>query len=63
MSDKTTTAAQSMLNDLDEILDHLSEWELGFIESISDKLDNGWQLTTKQLDTLKSIHEQRFLGW
>lgn len=63
MSDKTTLAARSTLNDLDEILDHLSEWELSFIESVSDKLDNGWQLTTSQLDKLKSIHEQRYLGW
>lgn len=47
MSNKSTLAARSMLNDLDEILDHLSEWELGFIESISDKLDNDWQLTAK----------------
>ena len=57
------TAAYSMINDLDEITDLLSDWEVNFIESISDKLDNGYQLTTSQLGKLKSIHEQRYLGW
>jgi hypothetical protein len=34
----------------------LSEWELGFIESIHDILEQGWVLSSRQAEKLEQIY-------
>lgn len=36
----------------------LSEWEEGFLESIQGQLDNGRQLSEKQIDCLRKIWDK-----
>lgn len=45
---------------IDELLDsgNLSKWEMGFIEWLSEKMDNGKDLSDNELEKLKEIHGQ-----
>lgn len=41
----------------------LSDWESGFVESLSDQLHNGRELTIKQLEKLVQVYERRVLHY
>jgi len=36
----------------------LADWDLGFIESVSDQIDRGYKLSKKQLDTISKIENK-----
>jgi len=40
-------------------LDNLSEWEQGFMKSISHQLENGKELSEKQLSKINQIVDER----
>jgi hypothetical protein len=42
----------------DEDLDDLTEWEQDFIGSITEKLEQGWWITEKQLYKLRDIKDK-----
>ena len=57
------------MSDPDTMLDHceihrhlLSTWEKDFIDSISDVLANGWDLSASQEDKLTQIFKQVLEG-
>jgi hypothetical protein len=47
-----------MLDDCEDRDTKMTEWELGFCESIRDRLENNVPLTVKQADTLENIWER-----
>lgn len=53
----------AMLDDLDSISDRLTPWEVEFVDSIGRQVEDGRKLSDKQAETLKRIHERKFLGW
>jgi len=49
-----------LLDDLDDPGSvYLNDWEVNFIDSIMEQIDDGHGLTTTQIDKLKEIHEKR----
>lgn len=59
MSDKCMT----LVGDLLDRADYLSEWENSFVASIDEQLLADRTLTAKQIDKLKQLHEKYVLGW
>ena len=54
--DADTEEAQRLLAVIsDADFDDLTEWEQGFIESITERLKQGWRVTEKQLYKLRDI--------
>lgn len=53
----------NLLSEIAENIEKLTAWEQEFVESISDQLDRGHQLSQKQIDIVSRIHEQRVLDW
>jgi hypothetical protein len=49
---------ERMIDDCEKRESRLSEWEQGFISSISSQMDKGKSLTPPQIDTLESIWER-----
>lgn len=41
-------------------MDKLTDWEQGFIESVSDQFTSSGTLSPKQLETLKEIYDKVF---
>jgi hypothetical protein len=44
---------------LEDQTDRMTEWEVGFLESVSDQFENG-NLTEKQINRLKEIYEKYY---
>ena len=53
---------RTMVEDCEKRESRLSDWERGFIDSISDSLSEGRTLTPRQAETLDAIWE-RVTGW
>ena len=59
MTDKTWADEYlQMVEDCEKRESRLTEWEQGFISSISDWLESGRHPTPRQLDTLNDIWER-----
>lgn len=54
----TADEIQSMVDDCEKRSEKLSEWEAGFIDSVSVQLGRGNSLTAKQDETLTKIWER-----
>lgn len=37
----------------------ITSWEQGFLESLSEDLDNGWELSERQAEILERIYNER----
>lgn len=57
MSDGLTPT--EMVNDIRNHGHNVSEWERNFVRDIAEKLKINWNLSDKQIDKLKAIHEDR----
>lgn len=55
MSDGLTPA--ELVSAIKEHKDKLNTWERGFVNDISEKVRQGWNLSEKQIDKLKAIYE------
>lgn len=46
---------------VEELLDlgNLTKWEMGFVESLSEKLDKGLRLSEREQEKLEEIHKAR----
>lgn len=44
---------------LTESSEKLNDWERGFIESVGNYLDRGWNLSRKQAETLERIYAEK----
>ncbi len=44
---------------IDEAQDKLTDWESNFVDSISNQLDNGRQLTKPQAEILERIYSEK----
>lgn len=53
----------SMLDDLETISDELTPWEVDFVDSVGRQVEDGRKLSDKQMETLRKLHERKFLGW
>jgi len=51
--------ARAWVKELESPRRTLSSWELGFLESISERLDDGHLLSEKQMNVLKRIYEEK----
>lgn len=56
--DTTHVSIEKMLEDCKAAESKLSDWERGFISSVSEQFINKGKLSEKQLDKLQSIWEQ-----
>ena len=54
----STDEALQMISDCEARESRLSEWEAGFIDSISKQVEKGRSLTDKQDETLNRIWEK-----
>jgi hypothetical protein len=52
------TQAQSMIDDLEDLTERMTDWEREFVESIVDQLENGVYITDLQFTKLEEIHDQ-----
>lgn len=50
---------QEMVNDLEKHAQNLSDWEIGFVDSISKRLADGKSLSEKQAEKLRKIWEEK----
>ena len=48
----------TMVEDCEKRESRRTEWEAGFVDSISDRLSKSVPLTAKQIETLESIWER-----
>ncbi len=48
---------RTMIDDCVTREERLSDWQRGFVDSLSRQLDDGKTLTTKQLETLVDVWE------
>lgn len=54
---------RSMIEDLSNKSDDLSQWEQEFLESIERQLDNGGKLSERQTGKLVDMYEKKVLGY
>ena len=51
--------AKQQLEEIMEVAsDICNEWECNFLESVQEQLQNGRELSSKQLDTLERIYQK-----
>ena len=55
-------SVETMKDQVEEVHEKLTTWELGFLEGIEDKLAAGDELTVDQAAKLEQIWRQRVLG-
>ena len=58
ISEETRNKWDEKINLCIEFQDYLSEWELGFIDSLSARRDDGLDLTHKQSKKLNEIFDK-----
>ncbi len=58
MDNEKYTEAMQMIEDCEKRSEKLSEWEVGFISSISSQLGSKNYLSDRQLETLDKIWER-----
>lgn len=54
-----TFSPTELINDITNHGNDLTDWELGFVDELESFVAKGWNLSEKQIDKLKKIHEQR----
>lgn len=57
------TKIEALIEELEAVAGSLTPWEVQFLESVSDQVANGRQLSERQRSTLTKIHAERVLGW
>lgn len=52
-----------ILDDLASIAESLTPWEVDFVNSVGRQVEDVRGLSDKQMETLRKLHERKFLGW
>jgi len=58
MSADWTSEYTQLLEDCEKRSDKLSDWEIGFVDSLGRQIADGRRPTPKQIDTLDTIWER-----
>lgn len=56
---QTLEVYKSWVSAIEDVSEELNDWELNFIESISDKLDRRSNLTERQAEVLERIYAEK----
>lgn len=56
---RTREMIQHMIKELENPTKKLTEWELGFLESVSDQFTHRGSLSDKQFDKLETIYAEK----
>ena len=58
-TEQTPETIQHFLKELERPAKKLSDWELGFLESITDQFNRRGSLSAKQFDILEKIYAEK----
>lgn len=56
--DEDNRAADAILEDLENESERLTNWEAELVANVTERRENGWDVTGPQLDALANIHKK-----